>query len=160
IPLSPGRNPYPITKADGTTEDANATNGGSGQLPAAMTQFRGPNGEWTGNLGFKCHACHSSGVGRPGEGDGGPGYLSRSGAGLAAIGLLSRDLGISGVPSGAVGLAFSLFGQSRGTNNAQFGNIVGITYPQDEFARPTQAAGWLTSGSTASMDTPAWWNVG
>jgi mono/diheme cytochrome c family protein len=155
IPLSPDRNPYPLPG-----EDPARTNGGSGQLPSAITQLRGSNGEWTGNLGFKCHACHSSAVGRPDAGDGGPDHLYGSGTGLHEIALLSRDFGIGGAPAGAAGLPFALFATSRGTNNAQFGNIVALPYPQDVFRDPTQPAGWINSGSTASMDTPAWWNLG
>ncbi|MEA2625403.1 MAG: endo-cleaving rubber dioxygenase [Candidatus Binatota bacterium] len=154
LPMGAERNPYPLAG-----EDPNQTNGGSGQLAAAMTQLRKADGSWTGELSFKCHLCHSGQVGEPEEGEG-LGLLYGSGTGLHDIALFWRELGALGVPGGQAGIAFSLFGTSRGTNNAQFGNITGFPYPQDLARRPTQGAGWLQSGSTASMDTPAWWNVG
>jgi len=151
MPIASGRNPYPLPG-----EDPNATAGGSGQLPAFMTHLRTPDGTWTGELGFTCHACHSGAAGLPEEGEG-LGHLYGSGNSLHDIGLMAREIGLSGPPSSLVGLALMLFGTSRGTNNAQFANIVALP---DETSTPDEVAGWLTSGSTASMDTPAWWNVG
>ncbi|WP_157658553.1 hypothetical protein [Burkholderia ubonensis] len=48
-PLSAKRNPYPLLG-----EDPNRTNGGSGQLPAALTQTHNPGGAWSGNIGVTC----------------------------------------------------------------------------------------------------------
>lgn len=44
------RNPYPLPG-----EDPNQTNGGSGQLPVALTQLREPDGTWTGQIGVKLY---------------------------------------------------------------------------------------------------------
>jgi len=150
-PLGRARNPYPLPG-----EDPNATNGGSGQLAAFMTQLRGPDGEWTGKLGFTCHACHSGAAGLPEEGEG-LGLLYGSGNSLHDIALMSREVGQSAL---SPGIAFSLFGTSRGTNNASDVNIFFLANQESGFRFDQQALGVLTSGSTASSDTPAWWNMG
>jgi len=52
-PLSAERNPYPLPG-----EDPNLTNGGSGQLPMALTQTHNADGSWSGNIGVTCAICH------------------------------------------------------------------------------------------------------
>ncbi|AXQ28283.1 hypothetical protein D0B54_06125 [Solimonas sp. K1W22B-7] len=150
-PMGAARNPYPL---DG--EDPQATDGGSGQLPAFMTQLRGANGEWTGKVGFTCHACHTGAAGLPGEGEG-LGLQYGSGNSLQDIALMAREIGISGISPGIV---FSLFGTSRGTNNASDVNIFYLANQANGLRLDPYALGVLTSGSTASGDTPAWWNMG
>lgn len=152
VPLGTERNPYPLPG-----EDPNAVDGGSGQLPINMTQTRNADGSWSGNIGLTCHGCHSGEVGSPADGHA-LGALYGSGTGLPDIGVIARDLAIAGAPPMGI---FALFGASRGTNNAQFANITAIPSPADSGAAfGQQFAGWVTSGSTASMDTPAWWNLG
>ena len=151
LAVSPERNPYPLPG-----EDPNSTDGGSGQLPINLTQTRNADGSWSGRIGFTCHGCHSSAVGLAEEGEG-LGARYGLGTGLTDIGLFSRDFGLVSQRPTAL---FGLFGASRGTNNAQFGNLVAIPdfEPGPEFIE--LLVGWLTSGTTASMDTPNWWNMG
>ena len=144
-PVATERNPYPIEG-----EDPNETDGGLGQLPISMTQIREADGTWTGQIGLTCHGCHSGQVGTPEEGEG-LGALYGSGTGLHDVGLAARELALGTPPM----IAFSLFASGRGTNNAQFANLVAFPGPSAE-----EFFGWVTSGSTASMDTPAWWNLG
>ncbi len=146
--FGPERNPYPLPG-----EDPNQTDGGSGQLPISMTQTHNADGTWSGRIGLSCNGCHSGQVGLPEEGPG-LGVQFGSGSPLADIAVIAREFAAIGSP---VTGAFALFGTSRGTNNAQFGNIVAVPGAQ---STPQEVLGWLTSGSTASMDTPAWWNVG
>ena len=157
MPIGEERNPYPLPG-----EDPNATNGGSGQLPAFLTQMRGENGEWTGTLGYTCHACHSGAAGLPGEGED-TGFQMGSGNSLQDIALMSRELGaaaISGFNGEGFGTIFSLFGTSRGTNNASDVNIFFLANKEGGPSFDEHLFGVLTSGSTASGDTPAWWNMG
>ncbi|MDR3417054.1 MAG: hypothetical protein P4L83_12785 [Nevskia sp.] len=150
-PLSPVRNPYPLPG-----EDPNQANGGSGQLPIAINQLRKPDGSWTGVIGLNCNGCHSSGIGDASAGTG-PGVLYGSGNSLVDTGLDGRDFGEAG-PS-LIGL-FSLFGKSRGTNNASDVNAFYLVNQEGGLRLDQYTLGLLASGSTASDDTPAWWNVG
>lgn len=146
LPWTGKRNPYPLPG-----EDPNETNGGSGQLPASMTQIRDEQGNWTGEIGLTCHGCHSGEIGSPEDGEG-LGYVFGAGNSDADIGVTSRDLALADAPAMGV---FSLFGAARGTNNAAFFNIAALGG-----MRPSNLLGILTSGSNASGDTPPWWNVG
>jgi hypothetical protein len=86
IPLSGQRNPYPLPG-----EDPNRTNGGSGQLPMALTQTRNADGTWTGDIGITCSICHSGQVGTPADGPGlGPLHGNN---GLTDVNLLLSELG-------------------------------------------------------------------
>ncbi len=149
MPIAPARNPYPLPG-----EDPNQTDGGSGQLPAFVTQLRGPDGEWTGRFGFTCHACHSSAAGLPSEGGG---FNYGQGNNLQDISLMSRELGESGLSAGAI---FALFGTSRGTNNASDVNVFFLANQQNGLRIDQYTLSMLLSGSTASSDTPSWWNMG
>ncbi len=64
-PLGEARNPYPLPG-----EDPTLTNGGSGQLPLALTQLRDAEGAYLGTISFNCHWCHSGRVGTPQDGEG------------------------------------------------------------------------------------------
>jgi endo-cleaving rubber dioxygenase len=149
MPIAPVRNPYPLPG-----EDPQLSDGGSGQLPAFMTQLRGPNGEWTGRLGYTCHACHSSAAGLPQEGGG---FHYGLGNNLHDIALMSRELGQSALSPGAI---FTLFGTSRGTNNASAVNVFFLSNQQSGLRLDQYTLDMLLSGSTASGDTPSWWNMG
>ncbi|AXQ29986.1 hypothetical protein D0B54_15470 [Solimonas sp. K1W22B-7] len=153
-PMGSVRNPYPLPGEDPNDP---LLNGGSGQLPIFMTQLRDTgDGSWTGRLGFTCHACHSGAAGLPSEGAG-LGALYGSGNSLGDIALMSREVGLSSL---SPGLVFALFGTSRGTNNASDVNIFYLANQDSGIRLDPYALGVLTSGSTASGDTPAWWNMG
>jgi len=142
--FGPGRNPYPLP-----WEDPNRTNGGSGRLPEMFTQLRLPDGRWSGRIGVTCHACHSGAAnGALTAGGGNP---------LQDLHLLLRDAAPLGyLPSLA---ALANLTRTRGTNNASDINLA-FLFP-DEGVLPLDVFfGVLASGSTASMDTPAWWNMG
>ncbi|WP_116809520.1 hypothetical protein [Steroidobacter cummioxidans] len=139
-----GRNPYPKP-----LEDPNRTNGGTGRLPEMFTQLRNPDGSWSGRIGITCHACHSgaaNGAHTPG-----------SGSSLQDLHLLLRDA----VPLGYLPSLASLANltRTRGTNNASDINLA-FLFPDQGLISISTALGVLASGSTASMDTPAWWNMG
>ncbi|WP_143735666.1 hypothetical protein [Microbulbifer mangrovi] len=138
------RNPYPLKG-----ENPNWTNGGSGQLPLMLTQMRNPDGSWTGRIGVTCHACHSGAIdGKPALGGGSP---------LADLDLFLRD----GLAQGYLASIATLanLAHTRGTNNASDVNLAFI-FPNEGFYTARDAIDLITSGSTASMDTPAWWNLG
>ncbi|HVH19536.1 MAG TPA: hypothetical protein VNF72_14660 [Myxococcota bacterium] len=142
--FGPGRNPYPKP-----LENPNWTNGGSGRLPEMFTQLRNPDGSWSGRIGVTCHACHSGAVNGT--------YAAGGGNSLQDLHVLLRDA----LPLGwAPGLAtLANLTRTRGTNNASDINLA-FLFP-DEGTLPLDVAlGVLASGSTAGMDTPAWWNMG
>ncbi|MEN8719847.1 MAG: hypothetical protein ABF296_06250, partial [Oceanococcaceae bacterium] len=141
-PLSPTRNPYPLPG-----EDPNATDGGSGQLPISFTQTRTADGAWSGRIGLTCHGCHSGAAGAPADGDG-LGVMYGSGNSLNDVAVVARDLGLAARSPIAL---FTLFGVSRGTNNASDVNIFAL---MEGFNPDPNLFGVLTSGSTGSMDTP------
>lgn len=145
-PLSDVRNPYPLAG-----EDPNLTDGGSGQLPIMLTQLRQPDGTWTGNISSTCHVCHSTQVGRPEDGPG-LGVIYGGGNPTQELGVISRDMALSGAPGAGL---LAIFARQRGNNNASFFNVLSATG-----AEPAELPAVLTSGSTATEDTPPWWNVG
>lgn len=140
--ILPTRNPYPLPG-----EDPNQTEGGSGQLPIALTQLREADGRWTGNLGITCHICHT-----------GPYY--GNGNSLGEFGQLEADLGRSAAP----GVPFPIpvqVGRTRGTNNALALQIITLLIAQD--IRPLDPSFLpfaLLAPNGGSLDTPAWWNMG
>jgi mono/diheme cytochrome c family protein len=139
-----GRNPYPKPG-----ENPNTTNGGSGRLPEMFTQLRNPDGKWSGRIGITCHGCHS------GAADGT--YAPGGGSSLADLHLLLRDaVPLGYLPSLA---AIANLTRTRGTNNASDINLA-FLFPDEGVLPLDVALGVLASGSTASMDTPAWWNMG
>jgi mono/diheme cytochrome c family protein len=141
-------NPYPLPG-----ENPNQTNGGSGTLPEMFTQMRsGSGGSWTSEITVTCHACHSGQVGtRDGPG---PGVLWGGGSSLADLNLLLRDmLQLGWEASAATVLNLN---RTRGRNNA---SLVNVAFGAAGFD-PSTLPGILTSGSTADMDTVAWWNMG
>lgn len=146
------RNPYPLPG-----EDPNKTNGGSGQLPVLFTQLRDKNGDWSGRIGVTCHGCHSGEVGSPEDGKG-LGLTYGSGSSLADLDLLLRDTLPLGYPASLA--TFANLSRTRGTNNASDINLA-FMFPDDQLLPPLgDLIGGVFSGSTGSMDTPAWWNMG
>jgi hypothetical protein len=143
------RNPYPLPG-----EDPNQTDGGSGRLPTGFTQTRNHDGSWSGLVTTNCQGCHSTIVGTPADAPG-LGFLYGAGGNLYEPGVAARDFGFLGSPAVLVD-RLGLAGRTRGTNNAQFANIVAAAGIQNA----DQARDVLTNGTTGSGDTPAWWNVG
>jgi hypothetical protein len=136
-----GRNPYPKP-----FENPNTTNGGSGRLPEMFTQLRNPDGSWSGRIGITCHACHS------GAANGSVTY--GGGSSLQDVHLLrARRPSAPAVARSAANLT------PRGTNNASDINLA-FLFPDEGVYDLDTFFGLLASGSTASMDTPAWWNMG
>ena len=150
MPLSAERNPYPLEG-----EDPNATNGGSGQLPMAMSQVRTADGGWSGKLGITCHMCHSGKIGEDDE-LGTPGTLYGT-LGMADIGAFGRDL----FPAGLyVGPGVAMLARVRGTGNITNLQGFGLLTLGDD---PENLPAWLRmsdSASTATEDSPVWWNYG
>jgi hypothetical protein len=144
-------NPYPLPG-----ENPNLTNGGSGKLPEMLTQLRNPDGSWSGRIGVTCHMCHSGVVGTPADGPG-LGMAWGGGSSLADADLFLTDMLRTGYPAGIASLAN--LNRTRGTNNASDINLA-FLFPDEGFLPPWVVLGVLTSGSTSSMDTPAWWNMG
>jgi len=147
--LSPTPNPYPLPG-----EDPNQTNGGSGQLPMALTQLRNADGSWTGKLNVTCSVCHGGQVGT--GTDGGPGAIYGSNS-LSDITVLFTDLATVN-PAQA---ALSVISESkvRGTGNITNFQLFGLLTLTDLTALP----GYLsvqTQPSTGTEDPPVWWNVG
>jgi hypothetical protein len=149
--FGPDPNPYPRP-----FEDPNRTNGGSGKLPEMFTQLRNPDGRWSGQIGVTCHACHSGVVGTPSNGAG-LGLTWGSGSSLADLDLFLSDMLPLGYPASLA--TFLNLNRTRGTNNASDINLA-FLFPDQGFLSIGTILGVLTSGSTASMDTPAWWNMG
>jgi mono/diheme cytochrome c family protein len=142
--FGPGRNPYPKP-----FEDPNRTNGGTGRLPEMFTQLRNGDGSWSGRIGVTCHACHSGAVNGT--------YTPGGGNSLQDLHILLRD----GLPLlYAPGLAtLANLTRTRGTNNASDINLAFI-FPDTGTLPLDVVFGLLASGSTAGIDTPAWWNMG
>lgn len=150
-PLSPARNPYPLIG-----EDPNRTNGGSGQLPMALTQTRNADGTWSGNIGVTCSICHSGQVGTAADGAGlGPLHGNN---GLADVNLMLTELG-------GANLGFTAFSLNRvrGSGNITNFQLFGLLTIFDPATTvPAMLANpeiWI-AGTTGSEDPPNWWNLG
>ena len=150
-PLSAERNPYPLPG-----EDPNATDGGSGQLPMALTQTRNADGTWTGTLGITCSICHSGQVGKTTDG---PGLGPLNGNnGLADVNLLLTEVGNSNNGFNVMSL-----NRVRGSGNITNFQLFGLLTVWDfETTMPGMAnnPGFWTSANTGSEDPPNWWNLG
>lgn len=151
-PLSPTRNPYPLPG-----EDPNETDGGSGQLPMALTQLREPDGTWTGKLNVTCNVCHSGQVGTPSDGPGlGPIYGTNS---VSDFTLMFTDLGQVAPVLSTLGV-FSL-NKLRGTGNITNFQFFGMLEVTGDVLK--LAPGILSiqgEPSTGTEDPPVWWNLG
>ena len=147
--LSPTRNPYPLQG-----EDPNQSNGGSGQLPEALTQLRNPDGSWTGKVNVTCSVCHGGQVGTGKDGGPGPIYGSNS---LSDITVFFTDLAAIAPAQSAL----SVISQNkvRGTGNItnfQLFGLLTLTDPNELLYYPTLQ----TQPSTGTEDPPVWWNIG
>lgn len=150
MPLSPTANPYPLPG-----EDPNKTNGGSGQLPMALTQLRNADGSWTGNISVTCSICHGGKVGEAGDGPGlGAMYGTNS---LSDITVMFSDFARFAPQQAA--LAVISQNKVRGTGNITNFQLFGLLTLTDTEGLP----GYLsiqTQPSTGTEDPPVWWNVG
>ncbi len=154
VVLGPERNPYPLPG-----EDPEKTNGGSGQLPTAVTQLRNPDGSWTGKLGATCHICHSGQVGEPGE-PGVPGAIYGNNS-LSDLGVIARDWTMMGNPNLE---AYGVTSKVRGTGNITNFHFFALLTAQDKLSEPDALLAMLkfyaSSPSTGTEDPPVWWNYG
>ncbi len=142
------RNPYPLPG-----EDPNETDGGSGQLPAALTQLRNADGSWTGKVSGTCHLCHTGQVGVAGE-QGLPGAIYGTNS-LSDIGVVGRDLLAAGSVGGAL---LPVLNKVRGTGNITNFQVFLLLKPT-----AAQLLSWIPtnlSASTGTEDPPVWWNYG
>ena len=151
LSLASARNPYPLPG-----EDPNASDGGSGQLPTALTQLRGADGRYSGTIGVTCHVCHSGAGGSDAEGRNAIYGNSNS---LSEFPLLLNDTGLGLNLPGAGSLSAISVGKTRGTNNAlALQIIVLLTLDAQLSAEAFQF--FLTAPNGGSLDAPAWWNMG
>lgn len=141
-PLS-DEHPYPLPG-----EDPNQTNGGSGRLPMGLLQTRMEDGSYSGEISHNCQGCHSTTI----DGE----FIPGGGGSLLDASVVGRDFGAFGSLVGIAIDRLGLAGRVRGTNNAQFSNILALTGIQS----PQQLIDVLNNGTTGTGDTPAWWNVG
>ncbi len=150
-PLSAVRNPYPLQG-----EDPNLTDGGSGQLPMALTQTRNADGTWTGNVGITCSVCHSGQVGNAADG---PGLGPLNGNnGLTDVNLLLTEMG-----SASNGFTVMSLNRVRGSGNITNFQLFGLLTLFDfntTLPGMVENPGLWTSGNTGSEDPPNWWNLG
>ena len=150
-PLSAARNPYPLPG-----EDPNLTDGGSGQLPMALTQTHNADGTWSGNIGVTCSICHGGQVGTAADGPGlGPLFGNN---GLADVNLLLTELGSSNTGFNVMSL-----NRARGSGNITNFQLFGLLTLWDfETTVPAMVLnpGLWISGTTGSEDPPNWWNLG
>ncbi|MFC4765643.1 c-type cytochrome [Dyella koreensis] len=148
-PLSAQRNPYPLPG-----ENPNLTNGGSGQLPMALTQTHNADGSWSGNIGITCALCHGGQVGNAADGPGLGPLLGNNG--LSDVDLLLTDWG-------GANNAFYLLSLNRVRGSGDITNfqMFGLLTLFDTQALPSflNPALWL-SGTSGSEDPPNWWNLG
>ncbi|HMJ12008.1 MAG TPA: hypothetical protein VK524_11375 [Polyangiaceae bacterium] len=143
VPMGSKRNPYPLPG-----EDPNLTNGGSGQLPVAITQMREPDGRYSGKMALTCNWCHSGAVGDPSEGQG-LGALYGNGNSLVDIGAHFGDA-FPGTPIAA--------NKVRGSGDILI--YPGIAaFDLDRLSRYDPLA-LIVAPSGGSVDFPIWWNVG
>lgn len=148
--FGPARNPYPLPG-----EDPNKSNGGSGRLPVWFSQVRKADGSWSGKIGVTCQGCHSAAIGSSSDAPD-LGLLYGSGSGLHDYTLFLRDMAPLGYQASVAMLAN--LNRTRGTSNASAINLAFIF--QEQYKLDKSWFDLMTAGSTASMDTPAWWNLG
>ena len=152
-PLPAQRNPYPLPG-----EDPNATQGGSGQLPVALTQLRDPDGNWTGTIGVKlCSLCHDGHL----EGAGMDSQVVYGGSGtIGDFTVAFRDFAASGAPQFGLlsGLPLTI-AANRGTgaiDQFQIGFIAFNSGTPQEFTNDKI----LLSQAIGNIKSPPWWNMG
>ncbi|HSW11337.1 MAG TPA: hypothetical protein VLI06_00770 [Solimonas sp.] len=149
------RNPYPLP-----TEDPEATDGGSGQLPIGLVQMKDAQGHYTGKVSMTCATCHSASLGEPADGEGLGGII-----GMAAnvdfdvllVDFLSSNVG---VPSAVIPLPVDLSARRGALNAAGFSaialaiadlDVLRLTSPVPRFN--------LLIPSTGNTKTVSWWHT-
>lgn len=147
-PLSPARNPYPLSG-----EDPNRTEGGSGQLPVGLTQLRNADGSWTGQINVTCGVCHGGGVGKASDGQGlGAIYGTNS---LGDITVIYTDLARITPQQGVYAAVSS--SKVRGTANITNFQLFGTLTLFDDLPGYIKVQ---NQPSTGTEDPPVWWNLG
>ncbi|MEZ4325671.1 MAG: hypothetical protein R3B40_10665 [Polyangiales bacterium] len=183
-PFGPVRNPYPLYYGPGDprnevltgslipgvdspldilsnvtlTPEAERT-GGSGTMPYFFTHLRDEDGSYTGRIGITCQGCHTGSIGDATAPDmGRSGYTEGSGSPLADHNLFLYDM----LPRGyAASFVFWInLSKTRGVNNASDVNLAFLFPDNDAGYDFGTLGGLLTTGTSAGMDTPAWWNMG
>src|SRR5438309_61749 len=150
-PLSAERNPYPLPG-----EDPNLTDGGSGQLPMALTQTHNADGSWSGNIGVTCSICHSGQIGAAADGPGLGALFGNNG--LADVNLLLTELGNANNGFNVMSLN-RVRGSGNITNFQLFGLLTLFDF-QTTLPAMVLNPGLWTSSNTGSEDPPNWWNLG
>ncbi len=147
-------NPYPLQG-----ENPNAADGGSGNLPAGLTQVRNEDGSYTGMIGITCDLCHTGGLDALG-GTADERFVS---------GLGNHNLdGQLALADFAVPLLPIALSSTRGTTNAMglSGFLIGLVDfdslafdPVNSVAKALmlQIPGNTSGGGDTKM--PAWWNA-
>lgn len=172
---APFENPYPVVRADGTLEDPNQTNGGSGRLPLGLRQTRNAQGKWTGQIASgACFACHGGNVASLGLDNLG---LGNSNYDVVMSGRDSSPFAGSQFSALMPGLSiesfFNLGIKQRGQNNAVGAfELLMTVLDVDSLGMNPQMQKTLTGGASAgrpqdaahpiahTQDTPPWWNLG
>lgn len=152
MPLSQTHNPYPLPG-----EDPNATNGGSGQLPMGLTQLRGEDGSWSGQINVTCSICHGGQVGEASDGPRlGAMYGNNS---LSDITVMFTELARLAPQQGSLALISQ--NKVRGTGNITNFQLFGLV---EGFGDPLESVFPYISiqaePSTGTEDPPVWWNGG
>ncbi len=150
-PLPAEPNPYPLPG-----EDPNRTDGGSGQLPLALTQLRDDDGLWTGTIAVKlCSFCHDGQLDldrrQPVYGGSGTiGDFTVAFRDFAAAG--ARQFGLfSGTP-----LTIAANRGSGAIDQFQIGFVAFNSGHPEEFSNDKIAL----SGAIGNIKSPPWWNLG
>ncbi|MGJ8669399.1 MAG: hypothetical protein ACSHXK_07930 [Oceanococcus sp.] len=152
-PLPVEANPYPLPG-----EDANANNGGSGQLPLAFTQLRDEDGNWSGTIGVKlCSLCHDGQLQSADQEQ----QVIYGGAGtIGDFTVAFRDFAASGAPQfGLLSGAPLTIAANRGTgaiDQFQLGFILFNGGAAEEFSNEKI----LFSQAIGNIKSPPWWNLG
>lgn len=158
-------NPYPKSDAEQAALGKADNQAGTGRLPIYFTQLRNMDGQWTGKIGITCHGCHSQAVGSKTDGpDLGMQYGGSSS--LHDYNLFLRDMAVASVsnadPYAASAAMLANLNRIRGTSNASATNLAFFLREIGDYVEtsPVDFLSHITSGSTASVDTPAFWNLG
>ncbi|AXQ31503.1 hypothetical protein D0B54_23700 [Solimonas sp. K1W22B-7] len=146
LPKASFRNPYPLPGEDPVTND-----GGSGELPAGLTQIKDAEGHYNGSIGITCDACHSGELRAAGSE-----FVSGLGANTSDLQLLLSDVLLPLLPIG--------LNDTRGVTNAEglSGLLIGLLDLDSLGLRPDSAVLLQLPGNTSGGgDTkmPAWWNA-
>ena len=160
LAAAPFRNPYPLPG-----EDANKTDGGSGQLPLGLIQGRDKNtNAYNGKVTITCSACHDSQLGTNSDGIG-----LRHGRGSDGVdaSLIGAELGraaqmVNEAPEPGLAAAGALpfpYSAGRGVTNA-FGLLDWMAAGFDmETLDPSPGVEFFPDhGAAGQVQTPNWWN--